>query len=804
MDADYPPIQIPEPEKRQRRPERPQRQPVSPELLARKEEVARVLGVKVSSLATALNAMSEEQRKAVFYKLTHDGPVNLSGTGLRPLTDRSENITLVVPRDRGIDPLAEKLESLRTATPSEQGFLPNQDLLRIEDIEEGDPLDRLSDELASRYEEFIASDFVICELELLSLRQGENQQRQEIATALTDLRTEFASGANGTVFEHEEIKGTCRVVVRCTGSMFQRLVEEPEWRTRISWFEPKPRFQTFQEIANEFDIETLGDIASPPEDAPIVCVVDSGVTAGNPFLKPVSREDLFRSFLTSAEDNPYDEHGHGTGVASLVAYYAMNLAEGATNAARVWIASARILNHENQLEDERLFSKVLREVVEHFAPLGVKVFNLSVGDVAKTWNQGNRRTMPRRSWVARAIDRLSREFDVVFVISTGNIDLARIRAYLQDGHDYPRYLIHEEARLLDPSQAALALSVGSIAPGTLTVSSTDQAIAEQDGPSPFTRSGPGMRGETKPELVDFGGNFIRSPANDWVRSNPGTGVVVASHQLSPATTIRHGTSLAAPRVAHKLAVLSKDLQDLGLAEISAPLLKAFLVSSAGYRGEDTFNATCEALNAIDHKVWLNVLGYGFPNSDLAVSLDDYTVILYHQGELEPDNVAFFDVPVPAELKDSSGDKRISVTLCHYPEVQPWGLDRYLGVDVKWRMFRGDVSRDEIAEAMSKEEDKEDAEVGGGSLSELQFDHKVTRRSRGTVQHDQLRWSRHSERYSENHYTLAVAAFQRWPRHTDATRLGLIVRIEDLGRQVPIYTPIEQAIEAIEVEARGRT
>jgi hypothetical protein len=60
-----------------------------------------------------------------------------------------------------------------------------------------------------------------------------------------------------------------------------------------------------------------------------------------------------------------------------------------------------------------------------------------------------------------------------------------------------------------------------------------------------------------------------------IRSNVGLDVIVASHQLTPAAARSRGTSLAAPRVSHKLAVVLKDLESMGLSNVSAPLLKAF-------------------------------------------------------------------------------------------------------------------------------------------------------------------------------------------------------------------------------------
>ena len=148
------------------------------------------------------------------------------------------------------------------------------------------------------------------------------------------------------MFEHEEIKGTCRAVIRCTGQVFQELVEGKKWQNKIVYFDARPEFETFNQILESFNVENLGEFSSPSQDAPMVCIVDSGVTIGNPFIKPVVREDLVRSFLKEEfdKDNPYDECGHGSGVASLVSYYALNLYNNADNKGKVWIASARILN----------------------------------------------------------------------------------------------------------------------------------------------------------------------------------------------------------------------------------------------------------------------------------------------------------------------------------------------------------------------------------------------------------------------------------------------------------------------------
>src|SRR5271165_4837112 len=90
MNNGFPPLPLADPEIRPRRMEQGRTVPLPAEVLERRHEIARVLKVKVSDLSRRLRAMTEEERKAVFYKLEHDSPVadpatTLSGTDLKPV-----------------------------------------------------------------------------------------------------------------------------------------------------------------------------------------------------------------------------------------------------------------------------------------------------------------------------------------------------------------------------------------------------------------------------------------------------------------------------------------------------------------------------------------------------------------------------------------------------------------------------------------------------------------------------------------------------------------------------------------------
>lgn len=811
MNENYPPLTLPAPRIEKRRSGTPRLVPLPAQILDSRTAIVGRLKEQIDPISAKLRALTEEERRAVFLKLEHQGTVPLTGTGLKAISEPSETFTLAVPRTDNLDKLSQKLDIFASAT-ARNGIVPHAQLAtRLQEVREGEPKDRLSQELYDQYDALIAQNWVICEIEMLSLARGSRQQQEELENYRSALNREFRAGTRGTLFEHERLRGSLRAVIRCTGELFRHLVEDGAWQTRITWFESRPSFETFHETTTNFDVGRLGAISRPPDNAPTVCVIDTGVTAGNAFLSAVVREDLGRSFLTTDPDNPNDGYGHGSGVASLVSYYALNLAENATNEGRVWIASARILNGENRLEDNRLFSALLRDAVAHFSAAGIRIFNLSINDLALGWNQNAKRTMPRRSWVARRIDQLSREYDVVFVVSTGNLLISDVNAYLNDGQRYPAYLLDDHACIHDPGQAALALTVGSIAPSTQIVGpGRSSAIAGRDEASPFTRCGPGVRRETKPEVVDYGGNYLIQDDLRRAGMNPGLSVAVASHQLTPAVTYDVGTSFAAARVSYRLAQVLRDLTELGVAP-SAPLLKAFLVNSAQFplAGELT-TAFLEALGSNEQGDWLRVFGYGIPDHHRATDCDPYTSILFYQGRIEPDTIQFFDVPVPAMLeKARRGEKRLTVTLVHSPEVQRWGLEEYFGTVLKWRMFRGDIARDDIIQAMASTAADEamdgqdnNAEAAPELPNELKFGFGVNLRSRGVVQQDILEWTNHRAEYSASPYTLAIVAHEKWGRaNPQSVPFAIVVRLEETTRTAEIYAEVEAALVTIEARVR---
>jgi hypothetical protein len=803
MNQDFPPFALPAPLVVGRRRSKGLFVPLEPERIERRQEIAKSLNDQLSFVSRRFRQMTEEQRKAVFYKLEHEGRVKLSGIGLKTIAE-NDDVTIAVPnretiRTGSLDQFAAKISDFGEGRLT-NGQPQNPQIGRLTSITEGEPTDRLSDSLLRNYETLVRENWVTIEIEILSLLQGASQQREDLRQIRAEIETEIRG--TGTIYEHEDSGCISRVVLGCDGHTFKRLVEEAQWQVKVTWFESRPKFETFFSEISEFEIQRIEELAPPDENAPIVCIVDSGITHGNPFLEPVTKEELLHCFLQpNGRYGTHDEvrpDGHGSGVASLAAYHSLNIADGGVNTGKLWIASARVLD-ENCEAGNRLFSKMLREVVTTFKPLGVKIFNVSINDRDQHWHENNRRSVPRNSWIARSIDKLAFENDVVFVVSSGNLKDEHVEDFLSNGSPYPDYFIDDGASILDPAQAALALTVGAISPGTLAAGRVAHlsAIADANHPAPFTRCGPGINKEIKPELVEHGGNYLVDEHNA-VFTNPGTNILMASNKLTPAITTACGTSFSTPKVTHKLALVLSDLESLGLRDVSAPLLKALIVNSGSYdfMGEH-FERFKNDIDNLKQRYWLHVLGHGLPDDLRATYCDDYSALLYFQGEIESNDVAYFSIPVPEVLANARrGTKRISVTLAFDSEVQNWGLEEYLGTKLKWRIFRGNINPEDVVYALSSEDDDVvlPAELNNPRLG-------IELRSRGTIQHDVYEWEIHQPGYSENNYTLAVVSHKKWSRNVAPVRYGLVVRIEETTRTAPIYSEIQNVLNMIEIQSR---
>jgi subtilisin family serine protease len=202
---------------------------------------------------------------------------------------------------------------------------------------------------------------------------------------------------------------------------------------------------------------------------------------------------------------------------------------------------------------------------------------------------------------ASLLDELSRELDIVIIVSSGNVSNPNVPNFSnrEDLMNKTRdQLLSDEHRLIDPATAALGVTVGSITryaePDNPAGLKTIPLSAGKEGyPSAFTRTGEGVNGAVKPEFVDYGGNFvIRQLGSNDVRwgINHALNEPTLNNSIDRIFKGWQGTSFAAPHVTHIAARLQRALQTQIGEEPSANLIRALLASSAKYVEKDWLEA----------------------------------------------------------------------------------------------------------------------------------------------------------------------------------------------------------------------
>jgi hypothetical protein len=332
----------------------------------------------------------------------------------------------------------------------------------------------------------------------------------------------------------------------------------------------------------------------------------------------------------------------------------------------------------------------------------------------------------------------------------------------------------------------LAVTVGSIAQSARVIVAPSVPIARENQPSPITRTGPGFDGSVKPDFVERGGNLVIDRQRG-VCHNAGTNIIMASGMLTPPLQHSHGTSFAGPRVANHIVGIIRDIRAI-VPEPSAPLVRAFTALSANAPSNSPFLNLDQSLCAT---------GYGLPDAARATDCAGNSVVLFHDGHLEADRVALFRIPVPIEIRDSGRAlKRIAVAIATAPAVQTWGVAEYLAAQMKFRLFRGDKSIEDIV-AMMQREDEDENVASQTRVDDLPGKLKVRRRSVGTLQRDIFEWNDHEDSFSADDYILGVSlSAASWCKaNPPSVPIGIAIRIEDTsGVCQQLYTRVRARVQ----------
>ena len=422
-----------------------------------------------------------------------------------------------------------------------------------------------------------------------------------------------------------------------------------------------------------------GQIAAPTAPdagAPAVCVIDSGIQEAHTLIEPAIDHASSHCFLPGKTANDVGDYvapgGHGTRVAGAI-LYGESVAKGGTPQLQFWIQNARVLDENNVMPVEMFPPAAVRAAVERFHQglRPTRIFNHSINANAYC------RTRYMSAWAAE-IDLLCASHDVLFVQSAGNLSISGtnpqpgVKDHLAAGRDYPNYLYEASARVANPGQSLQALTVGSVAYGAIQDGGWRTFASERGHPSAFSRSGFGIWGVIKPEVVEYGGDDVRT-ANVPVDVQDGGRIAAACPQLVRSTMFPPGppfdsdvtgTSFAAPKVARIAAQLQRVLPDE-----PALLYRALIVQSARWptwadalltelRHPDSRRDQQRRQQLLDQvSQIIRCIGYGIPDEAGATSNTDYRTTFITSGEnsIHARECHIYQVPIPAELRGQADE-----------------------------------------------------------------------------------------------------------------------------------------------------
>ncbi len=396
----------------------------------------------------------------------------------------------------------------------------------------------------------------------------------------------------------------------------------------IQYIEPMPMIKIG---ASLISAPSNIDIMSPDEntDYPVVGILDGGVS-----------EIEHLSPWIIGHSGPYPEEyldkNHGTFIGGVIAYGDKLEKREITGVNGIKIYDAVVMpdtNKETLEEDD--FIENIREAVR--TNPDIKIWNLSIGyDVLEVQDSSF-------SDLAVALDAIQEEFGVIFCKAGGNCH------NFETGRPVGRVTI--------PAESLLSITVGS--------------VSNDDTPSCFSRIGPGSANTIKPELVSYGGGYVKHNGRlllDGVKSFSPDGQVYESA----------GTSYSTPRIAALLSSLQNEIRE----EYNPLLIKALAIHSANYPKDIK----------LEQEERVRYMGYGIPApiKDILFNSDHEITMIQSDRLMKGKFMEILEFPYPECLIDSDGYYYgdVTITLVTQPKLVASQGAEYCqsDIDVKFGTF----------------------------------------------------------------------------------------------------------------------
>ena len=539
-------------------------------------------------------------------------------------------------------------------------------------------------------------------------------------------------------------------------------------------------------------------ITAPDADSPSICIIDSGILEGHKLLSPAILTTKSKSYVPGdiSVVDAVGGGGHGTKVAGAVLYGA-NIPKGDDKVKlRFFLSNARILNQDRKLPIQLYPPALMEHVLDDFSES--KVFNLSV-----TYSTPCR-TTHMSQWSA-TIDKLMFERKVLFIIATGNIKSGLghltnpgINQHLNSGTNYPDYLYENASRISDPSQSCFALTVGSVCHANFE-DLDKKSFGRFGEPSSFTRTGLGLWGMIKPDVVEFGGDLIvEKTSARIITTHKDTSPELVKTGVNAVGKDDVGTSFATPKVSHIAGILQKEFPNEGV------LMYRALIAQSARHPNDTFkNPTINIIRS---------LGYGIPDLKRATENSKDRITFITEGNISAKQAHVYKINIPQEVKRPGYDYDvlIEVTLSYFanPRRTRKGTKSYLSTWLNWESAKLGETQEVFNARILKDMNSEIAvtEVDRGDGINWKIKNKIdeglggVRKQDGTLQKD---WAILKSNQLPDEFCIAVIGHKGWETKTSSEvpyALTISFEVLDAENEIQLY----QLVQAVNIEVGIQT
>lgn len=335
-----------------------------------------------------------------------------------------------------------------------------------------------------------------------------------------------------------------------------------------------------------------------------------------------------------------------------------------------------------------------------------------------------------------------------------------------------------------------ALTVGSI---TCANYETEDAgsIGAENEPSAFSRSGAGIWNSVKPDVVEYGGTWVKNKKGDEIQLTTPPDVcpelLKVLHKRSAFSKDAIGTSFSTPKVAYIAVEIQKRFP-----HSPALLYRALIAQSARWPiGVNDKFATAKDM--------MRYVGYGLPHVGRATQNDDYriTFVTPELLILSAGQAHIFTIPIPEPLYalGKSYDIRIDITLSYVakPRNTRRTIHRYLSTWLDWRCSKvGESIPSFVERIFVTGSSVQDAGNFNWAIGE-QRNHgqaKDFSRSYSTLQKD---WTIVKSNQLTERFGIAVRGHKGWDANKPA-KYCLVVSFEAVNRDIKIYEVIRNFVE----------